>query len=86
MSGRPDKKDPTMIKLGPFVHLVNQKARQKVPYNMALMAVLRGDVPAALHGGRWMVDPCHVEAAAAFFDAQPRNRRSAGVTADSVAA
>ena len=75
-----------MIKLGPFVHLVNQKARLPVSYQQMHGAVLRGSVPATLQAGRWMADPAHAEAAARFFDAQPRNRRSAGVAAANAAA
>ena len=87
MSGHPDKKEPIMIKLGPFVQLVNQKARLPVTYNMCHLAVMRGNVPAVQKNNRWVIDPAHVEAAARFFDAQPRNhRREAGNAADSAAA
>lgn len=81
----PDMKEHTMVKIAIFTQMVNQKACLPVSYQQMHGAVLRGNVPATLHGGRWMVDPAHVEATAAFFDAQPRNRRSAGVAAGAAA-
>lgn len=75
------------IKLGRFTQLLNGQTPHLVSYNAVLLAVLSGQVPGEMIGGRWFVDDAAVPAAAAHFAKQrTRNQRSAGIAADVVAA
>ena len=75
-----------MLPLASWILEYNSRAIVSVSYNRALAACMAGAVPGAeRRGSRWFAPINAIPAAAAWIDAQPRNRRSAGVIARAAA-
>lgn len=65
------------IKLAVAIQRLNLLNLNEKPieYNRALRAVISGQIPAVLRGGRWYVSERDLPAAAQWFAANPPRRR-----------